>query len=155
MTRNTGPESQCNWSSDHLLICQTAKSAEMCFDFFVVHRRTEFLSYQLYGRIEHKSTFVEKAEVLGLFSLQLPKLSKWWDQFLKTFYRKKLLWSSIYRISSYDIFCDRMNVSLWSESSEKGPLKPKIQQTKMLDKGFVIFFLIWAGLAVFYKSEPI
>ena len=88
--------------------------------------------YQLYGRIEHKSTFEEKEEVLGLFSLQLPKLSKCWDRFLKTFYRKKLLWSSIYRISSYDIFCDRMNVSLWSEASEKGPLKPIIQQTKMI-----------------------
>ena len=90
------------------------------------------MSYQLYGRIENKITFEENAEVIGLFSPQLPKLSKWWDRFLKTFYRKKLLWSSIYRISSYDIFCDRMNVSLWSEASEKGPLKPKIQQTKML-----------------------
>ena len=90
------------------------------------------MSYQLDGRIENKITFEENAEVIGLFSPQLPKLSKWWDRFLKTFYRKKLLWSSIYRISSYDIFCDRMNVSLWSESSEKGPPKPKIQQTKML-----------------------
>ena len=45
----------------------------------------------------------------------------------------------------------------WQDFAHYWPPTPKIQQTKMLVtcQRFDRFVLIWAGLAVFYKSEPI
>jgi hypothetical protein len=54
---------------------------------------------------------------------------------------------------SADRYGDRLEYNYYNVNYAK----PKIQQTKMLVmcRRFGDLFFIWAGLAVFYKSEPI